>query len=163
MAVNWLMMAVNWLIPNMPRLDTVMVPPWYSCGASLPTLALPAISFTLSEISASPFASTPVTIGVISPLPVSTATDTSQVWNVLINVSIQALLQSGTLLQARATALMTKSFTDNFSLHPGAVAVRDPFTGKGNCFDDKVIYGQFQSPSRRCCSQGPFYRQGQLL
>ena len=65
-------------MPNMPKLETVMVPPMNSCGKSFPSLARPAISLTLVEISASPFLSADVTIGVINPLPVSTATDTSQ-------------------------------------------------------------------------------------
>ena len=48
-ACGGLMMAVNWLMPNMPKLDTVMVPPWYSCGASFPTLALSVLSVYLHD------------------------------------------------------------------------------------------------------------------
>ena len=29
------------------------------------------------------------------------------------------------------------------SLHPSAVALRHPFTGERNCFDNKVVDGQF--------------------
>merc|ERR1719318_1216041 len=109
------MQAWGGLMPNMPRLETVMVPPWNSCGCNFPSLALPAISRTLVEISERPLPSAPVTMGVINPLPVSTATDTSHVLNCLMKVSIQALLHSGTLLQDRATALIMKSFTDSFT------------------------------------------------
>ena len=36
------MMAVKLSMPNMPMLETVMVPPWYSSGWSLPSRALVA-------------------------------------------------------------------------------------------------------------------------
>ena len=36
------MIAVNCLIPYMPRLDMVKVPPWNSLGCSLPSLAFSA-------------------------------------------------------------------------------------------------------------------------
>ena len=83
-----LMMAVKCEIPNMPRLETVMVPPMNSCGRSFPSLARPAISRIFEEISARPLRSADVTMGVINPFPVSTATDTSQEWCSRMKVSI---------------------------------------------------------------------------
>ena len=109
------MMAVKCDIPNIPRFDIVIVPPINSCGCNLPSLALPANSLTVYEISARPFASADVTIGVISPEPVSTATDTSQVWCSLINVSIHAEFTAGTLRHDSAVALMMKSLTLSFT------------------------------------------------
>jgi hypothetical protein len=43
------------------------VPPWYSCGSSLPSRAFPAKSLTSCEMDVSPFMSASVTIGVIRP------------------------------------------------------------------------------------------------
>ena len=64
-------------IPNIPKLDSVMVPPWNSCGWSLPSRALLANILTSLEISNKPLRSALNKIGVINPLSVETATDTS--------------------------------------------------------------------------------------
>ena len=45
-ACGALMMAVNCLMPNMPRLETVKVPPMNSAGWIEPSLALPARCLT---------------------------------------------------------------------------------------------------------------------
>jgi len=89
------MMAVKWLIPNMPKLETVNDPPcgrphlagtslmcsnertWYSWGCSLPSLAFLAKALVSAEMVARPFDPTSVTIGVISPVGVATAMDMS--------------------------------------------------------------------------------------
>lgn len=99
-------------LPNMPKLDTDMVPPWNSCGCSLFSRALPASSFTFFEISSTPFRSAPKIMGVMSPFSVETATDTSTSSYSLMNVSIHAELASGTLRLATPTALMMKSLTE---------------------------------------------------
>jgi len=89
------MMAVKWLIPNMPKLETVNVPPyqrrwlvglgltcvngytWYSWGCSLPSLAFLAKALVSAEMVARPFDPTSVTIGVINPVGVATAIEMS--------------------------------------------------------------------------------------
>ena len=55
------------LIPYMPKLLMVEVPPLYSAGLNLPSLALLAKSLTFLEISISPKVSALLTIGVINP------------------------------------------------------------------------------------------------
>lgn len=65
------------ILPNMPKLETVMVPPWNSCGCSLPSRAFAASSFTNLLMSTSPLRSACGTIGVIRPLSVLTATQQS--------------------------------------------------------------------------------------
>lgn len=72
-----LIMAAKFLIPNMPKLDTVIVPPWNSCGFSFPSLAFAANSFTSLLICTNPFPSALNTIGVIKPVSTLTATLTS--------------------------------------------------------------------------------------
>ena len=49
-----LMTAANSRMPNMPRLEIEKVPPWYSSGISLPSLARPARSLISVEIVANP-------------------------------------------------------------------------------------------------------------
>ena len=99
------MMAVNSLIPNMPKLEIVKVPPWKkyhikieeldsaeifffylnhekgltwnSSSMSLPSLALPAKSLTTLAISSKDRLGTFLTIGVIKPFGVATATEMS--------------------------------------------------------------------------------------
>jgi len=96
----------------MPRLDTEMVPPWNSWGCSLLSRALAASALTSLEISRTPLRSALKTMGVIRPLSVETATETSTSSYCRMTVSIQAELASGTLRLAIATALMMKSFTE---------------------------------------------------
>jgi hypothetical protein len=72
------MMAVNSVIePNMPRLETVKVPPWYSRGWSLPSRALPARVRPRAEMVASPLELTSGIMGVIRPVGVATAREIS--------------------------------------------------------------------------------------
>jgi hypothetical protein len=68
-------------IPNIPKFDILMLPPWNSAGCSLPSLAFAANALTVLEISTKPFASAPKMMGVIRPLSVETATDISTVSN----------------------------------------------------------------------------------
>src|SRR3546814_9429694 len=49
-----LMTAAKSLMPNMPRLETEKVPPWYSSGFSLPSRARPARSFISLAMVARP-------------------------------------------------------------------------------------------------------------
>jgi hypothetical protein len=70
-------MAANSSMPNMPRLEIVNVPPWYSSGLSLPSRAREARDLVSAEIEARPFEPTSLMMGVISPFGVATATQTS--------------------------------------------------------------------------------------
>lgn len=63
----------------------VKVPPWNSCGCNFPSRALPASDFTSFEIDSTPLRSAPKTIGVMRPLSVETATDTSTASNLKFN------------------------------------------------------------------------------
>lgn len=76
-ACGGLITALNDEIPNIPKLEIVNVPPWYSCGLSFPSRARVARSFTLLLIDDKPNASTFLTIGVIKPFGVATATEIS--------------------------------------------------------------------------------------
>lgn len=76
-----LMIALKWVTSNMPKLDTVKVPPWNSCGCNFPSLALAASALTSFEIFSIPLRSALKTIGVMRPLSVETATDTSTASN----------------------------------------------------------------------------------
>lgn len=67
------MIAVKESMPYIPKLEMVNDPPWYSCGCSLLSRALPASVLMADEIEASPLPPTSVTIGVISPFGVETA------------------------------------------------------------------------------------------
>ena len=49
------MIELNSTIPNIPRFETVNVPPESSSGLSLFSLALPAISLTSKAICSNPF------------------------------------------------------------------------------------------------------------
>ena len=64
-------------MPNIPRLEIVNVPPIYSLGFNLFSLALPANDLTLLDISARPFWSALKIMGVIKPVGVLTATHIS--------------------------------------------------------------------------------------
>lgn len=68
----------------MPKFDTVMVPPWNSCGCNLPSRALAANSLIALLISIKPLRSACETIGVIKPLSVATATEHSTESNLLM-------------------------------------------------------------------------------
>ena len=57
------------------------MPPWNSCGCNLPSRALAASDLTSTEMSATPLRSALKTIGVMRPLSVETATETSTASN----------------------------------------------------------------------------------
>ena len=132
------MMAVNSWTPNMPKLEMVNEPPWYSSGLSFPSLALRARDLTSEEIEVNPLAPTSLTMGVMRPVGVATATQISAFLNLLseehtVELSrssgdqcpkkavathcrmlspIQAVLASGTSARAKAEALTTDSICD---------------------------------------------------
>ena len=81
-----LMIALKCVTPNIPKLETLKVPPWNSCGWSLPSRALAAKLLTSFEILINPLRSAWNTIGVISPRSVDTATDTSTASNLKRNI-----------------------------------------------------------------------------
>jgi len=91
-----LMTALKLLMPNMPKLETVKVPPWNSWGCSLLLRAFCARLLTSKLMLDKPFLSALNTIGVMRPFSVATATHTSTLLYFLIKVSIQAELASGT-------------------------------------------------------------------
>mmetsp|Transcript_1425 Transcript_1425/g.3501 ORF Transcript_1425/g.3501 Transcript_1425/m.3501 type:complete len:239 (+) Transcript_1425:132-848(+) len=111
-ACGALMMAVNCLMPNMPRLETVKVPPMNSSGLMEPSLALPARCLTSLEISATDLVSAPKMMGVSSPRSVLTATLMSAAEYCRMYSSLQLELHTGTSTRALAHALMTKSLTE---------------------------------------------------
>ncbi len=78
--VPWggLMTAPNDLMPNMPRFDTAVVPPWYSSGLSFLVRARAARSFISAEMVESVFCSARRITGVNSPPSIATATPTSE-------------------------------------------------------------------------------------
>lgn len=78
-----LMMAEKCVTPNMPKLETLKVPPWNSAGCSFPSRAFAARAFTSFEIVARPLRSAAKTIGVINPRSVDTATETSTASNLV--------------------------------------------------------------------------------
>jgi len=82
-------------MPNIPMLLTVEVPPTYSLGFNLPSLARLAKSLVLLAIYSKPKVSALYTIGVINPPSIATATLISECLNLLIKVSCQLTLTSG--------------------------------------------------------------------
>lgn len=71
------MMAVKWSTPNMPMLEMVKVPPWYSSPLSLPSRAFLARALVSAEMAARPLDVASRMIGVMRPVGVATATLTS--------------------------------------------------------------------------------------
>ena len=70
-------MALKFLIPNIPKLDTVKFAPLYSSEDNSPFFAFYANNFTSIEISSIPLLIAFLTIGVIKPSSTATATDIS--------------------------------------------------------------------------------------
>ena len=116
------MIAVKSSTPNMPKLEMVKVPPWYSSGLSLPSRAREASALVSAEIEARPLDPTFLMIGVMSPVGVATATQMSACLylsrqrrpptrynqtHCRMTSPNQAELASGTSLSARAAALTT--------------------------------------------------------
>src|SRR5262245_27859090 len=112
LACGGLMMAQNSLMPYMPRFETALVPPWYSCGASLRARARAAKSFISLEMTESDFCSAWRTTGVIKPPGIDTATPMSECLCRSMAPSVHVTLASGTRCSASASALMTKSLTE---------------------------------------------------
>lgn len=73
-AYGGFIIALNSFVPNIPRLEIVKVPPWNSYGCNLFSLALFARSLVVLAISLSLRMCEFLTIGVIKPLSVYTAT-----------------------------------------------------------------------------------------
>merc|ERR1740128_951078 len=96
----------------MPRLEMVKVPPWNSSNLSLFALALPANSLTSAEICWMVLPTASLTIGVINPAGVATATLISMLLCAIGSSFTMVALSSGTYCSAVATALITKSLTD---------------------------------------------------
>lgn len=71
------MIAVKLVTPNMPKLEMVNVPPWYSSGFNLLSLAFLTNSLVTVEMLARPRDPASLTIGVMRPVGVATATEMS--------------------------------------------------------------------------------------
>mmetsp|Transcript_10498 Transcript_10498/g.42447 ORF Transcript_10498/g.42447 Transcript_10498/m.42447 type:complete len:227 (+) Transcript_10498:549-1229(+) len=124
-ACGGLMTAENSVTPNMPRLETEQVPPWNSCGLSLPSRARPARSRISAEIVERPLAAVLVTMGVMRPVGVATATETSMVSFGVGTPWIHDELARGTSRSASATALTTTSFTETLTPNCAWSALRN--------------------------------------
>src|SRR6201987_3828175 len=96
----------------MPRLDTAVVPPWYSSGFNLRERARVAKSFISLEMVDRVLVSALRIIGVIRPPGIATATPASEWWCLTMPDSVQLTLQFGIFWSATAIALMTKSLTE---------------------------------------------------
>merc|ERR1740137_217533 len=96
----------------MPKLEIVKVPPWNSSSLSLFSLALPASSFTSAEICCMVLPEAFLTMGVINPAGVATATLMSILLCVIGSSFTRVAFNSGTYWSAAATALITKSLTE---------------------------------------------------
>merc|ERR1712059_198949 len=105
-------MAVNSAMPNIPKLEMVKVPPWNSSSFNLFSLALPASSFTSAEICCIDLSATFLTMGVMSPAGVATATLMSMLSNMWGSSATTFALIWGTYGKAVATALITKSLIE---------------------------------------------------
>lgn len=91
-------------------------PPWYSSGLSLFFLALSANSLTVVEIDWRPRDSAPLTMGVINPLGVATATEMSMFLSCLtLSPEANWTLDSGTSRKANEAALIKKSLTETLT------------------------------------------------
>lgn len=125
------MIALKWVTSNMPKLETVKVPPWNSCGCNFPSLALAASALTSFEMFSMPLRSALKTIGVMSPLSVETATDTSTASN----------LEGSENVNSAMTQVSVHSLSDDVA-EPGRVDFRHLLACNGGGLDDEVIYGQ---------------------
>ena len=79
--MRWTIIAANSLIPNIPRLDTVMEPPVYCSSVNELVFANLASSLISLDITFRPLESAFLIIGVIKPSSMATATDTSTLFN----------------------------------------------------------------------------------
>lgn len=129
-----LMIALKWVTLNMPRLETVKVPPWNSCGCNFPSRALAASAFTSCEIDSMPLRSALKTIGVISPLSVETATETSTESN----------LKIAQVVKTRPELIKRHSLSDDVA-QPGGVDFRHLLASDGSCFDDEIVHRQLRA------------------
>lgn len=114
-AYGGFIIAEKLVTPNIPKFDTVNVPPESSLGLSLLSLALPAMSLTSLDIYSRPLRFILFTVGAIRPLSVYTAKLIFTLSYCLTKSSIQALFVAGTLTAAWAAAFITKSFTESLT------------------------------------------------
>src|SRR5213079_3749213 len=103
-ACGGLITAVKWLMPYMPRLETAVVPPWYSSGFSLRERARVAKSFISLEMVDRVLVSALRMIGVIRPPGIATATPISECLCLSMPASVQLTLQFGIRYSAIAIA-----------------------------------------------------------
>lgn len=130
-----LMIAEKCVTPNMPKLETLKVPPWNSAGCNFPSRAFAASALTSFEIVASPLRSAAKTIGVIRPRSVETATDTSTASNLKEKkrVFIEIFGENKEFL------------LPNESVHPSRVCFGYFFACHCCCFDNEIVNRKFYS------------------
>ena len=155
-------MAVNSWKPNMPRLETVKVPPWNSASCSFPSLALLARSRTVSATwkvkpncwwrhyqcyryyyavptSISDFPGTSVTMGVMRPESVATATETSMLGMIWGKEMRESLAAEWPLIDTERCNNDLEVLPLDVEIHLGAVLERGPHR-----LDHQVIDGDLR-------------------
>ena len=119
-ASGGLITAVNWSIPNIPRFDTVKVPPVTSPAASLPARARPISSLASRATWVRVFRSASRTTGTTSPPSTATAIPTCTRRCASSLSPAQDTFSSGLAASSTAHALTTRSFTLTLSPSPPA-------------------------------------------
>lgn len=94
-----LITAQNCFTPNIPKFETLTVPPWNSWGWSLLSRALAAKALTSLEMSVTPLRSALKMIGVIKPRSVETATETSTLSNLRRKVGFFVIIYTRILIR----------------------------------------------------------------
>src|SRR6478735_4462431 len=122
-ACGGLMIASNCLIPYMPMLLKDAVPPWYSCGASLPSRARAARSFISEAIALTVLLPASATIGVIRPPGIETATEMSARLYLSRVSPVNWTLHAGTCSSAWASALISRSLTESLTPRASSAAL----------------------------------------
>ena len=128
------MIAVKSSTPNMPKLEMVKVPPWYSSGLSLPSRARAASALVSAEIEARPLDPTFLMIGVMSPVGVATATQMSACLYLSCQRCPPSLVQSGSL-------------SDNLA-QPSRVGLGDVVEREGGSLDNCGVSQNSTVPKR---------------
>ena len=113
-------------MPNMPKLEIAKLPPWYSCGASLRSLARVARSFISAESAESDLTSASLRTGVNKPPSMATATATSDGLRLNTRSPAQTAFASGTDCSAKAQALIMKSLIDSLTSRAASCLFNSP-------------------------------------
>lgn len=128
----------NHHLPNIPKFEMEIVPPWNSCGCNLPSLAFNASALTSFEISTNPLRSALNTIGVIKPRSVATATATSTA-SYLQEVAHHSISHPPNITHHPQYSL------PNVGLHPRRIRLRHTSIRDRSRLDDKIVHRQFDA------------------